>query len=61
MDKSIISKTVLALALMAAGVGTTIAGSDVDKKIAHARGAAPAAIGAGATVVIDGGFTPSSV
>lgn len=54
MNKSIISKSVLTLALLAAGIGTGFAGGDVDKQIAHARAAAPAAIGAGATVVVNG-------
>lgn len=54
MNKNIITKSVLAVALLAAGIGTSIAGSDVDKLIAHARGAAPAAVGANATVVING-------
>jgi hypothetical protein len=42
------------LALLSAGIGTSLAGSDIDKKIAYARAAAPAAIGAGATVVVNG-------
>lgn len=54
MNRNMISKSVLSLALMAAGIGTSMAGSDTDKLIAHARAAAPAAIGAGATVVING-------
>jgi hypothetical protein len=54
MIKSIISKSILTLVLLAAGIGTSVAGSDKDKLIAHARAAAPAAIGAGATVVING-------
>lgn len=54
MNKSIITKTVLALVLLAAGISTGVAGSDVDKLIAHSRSAAPAAVGAGATVVING-------
>ncbi len=54
MNKSIIAKTVLTLALIAAGIGTGVAGDDVDKIVAHARAAAPASIGAGATVVING-------
>ena len=53
MNKSTISKTVLTLALLAAGIGTGIAGDGVDKQIAHARSAAPAAIGADATVVVN--------
>lgn len=54
MNKRIIAKTVLTLAFLAAGIGTGVAGDDVDKLVAHARAAAPAAIGAGATVVING-------
>lgn len=54
MNKSIISKSVLTLALFAAGIGTSVADGDVDQLIAHARAAAPAAVGAGATVVING-------
>jgi len=54
VNKNIISRSVLTLALMAAGIGNGVAGSDQEKLIAHARAAAPAAIGAGATVVING-------
>jgi hypothetical protein len=54
MNKSIISKAVLALAMLAVGIGTGFAGSDKDKKIAHARSAGPVAISADATVMIDG-------
>lgn len=54
MNKSIISKSVLALALLAAGVGTGIAGDETKKLIAHARAAAPVAVSADATIVIDG-------
>jgi hypothetical protein len=54
MSKNIISKTVLATALMVAGIGSGMADGDLDKQIAHARAAAPAAIGAGATVVVNG-------
>jgi len=54
MNKNIISKSVLALALLAAGISTAMAGDDTDKLIAHARSAAPAAVGADATVVIGG-------
>lgn len=54
MNKSIISKSVITLALLAVGIGTSVAGSDKDKLIAHARSAAPVSVGAGATVVIDG-------
>ncbi len=54
MFNSLISKSVAAIALLSAGIGTAIAGSDVEKLIAHSRAAAPAAIGANATVVING-------
>ena len=54
MNKSIISRSVLTLALLTAGIGTGVAGSDKDKLIAHARAAAPVSVGAGATVVING-------
>lgn len=54
MNKKIISKFILTLALIATGMSTAVAGDDVDKLIAHARAAAPAAVGADATVVIGG-------
>ena len=54
MTRSIISKTVLTLLMLIAGIGTGMADDDLDKLVAHARGAAPAAIGAGATVVVNG-------
>lgn len=54
MNRSVIVKTVLAAALIAAGIGTGMAGDDVKKRIAHARSAAPDAVSAKATVVIDG-------
>ena len=54
MNIRIISNTVLTLAVMTAGMGTVGAGDDVEKLIAHSRAAAPAVIGAGATVVING-------
>jgi hypothetical protein len=54
MNKRIISNSILALALLTAGIGTSVAGGAKDKLIAHARAAAPVAIGAGATVVING-------
>jgi len=54
MNKNIIAKSALALALLAAGMSTAMAGDETDKLIAHARSAAPAAIGAKATVVIKG-------
>ncbi len=54
MHKNIISKLVLSLALIATGMGISVAGDVEEKLIAHARSAAPAAIGAGATIVING-------
>lgn len=54
MDKNIFSKAVLTLALLAAGIGCTVADEDIDKLIAHARAAAPAAVSADATIVING-------
>jgi len=54
MNRRIFSKAVLAVALLAAGIGTGVAGDDVDKLVAHARAAAPAAIGGSAAVVING-------
>jgi hypothetical protein len=54
MINSLISKSVLAMAVFTAGIGTSIAGDDVEKLIAHSRAAAPAAIGSHATVVVNG-------
>jgi hypothetical protein len=54
MNINIVSKSVLTLAFLAAGIGTSVAGSDVDKLIAHSRTAAPTAVSADATIVING-------
>jgi hypothetical protein len=54
MKGNIFSGRVLALALAVAGISTAVAGDDLDKKIAQARAAAPTAIGADATIVING-------
>lgn len=54
MNKSIISKTVLTMALATAGIGTSMADSDIDKQIAYARSAAPAAVSADATIMVNG-------
>ena len=54
MNRNITSEAVLALALLATGIGCTVANDDVDKLIAHSRAAAPAAISADATIVING-------
>lgn len=54
MNKKTIFNTVLALTLLAAASGTAIAAHHEEGLIAHARSAAPAAIGDNATVVIKG-------
>jgi hypothetical protein len=54
MIKSIILKSIFGVVLLAAGMGNSMAGSDKEELIAHARAAAPVSIGAGATVVING-------
>jgi hypothetical protein len=54
MNRSIISKFVLILVMLTAGIGTSIAGDKHAKMIAHARSAAPAAVSADATIVING-------
>jgi hypothetical protein len=52
MNKKTIYGSVLALALTAPGIA--IADGHVDKLIAHARSAAPAAVSADATIVVNG-------
>ena len=54
MNMKVITKSILTIIMLAAGMGTSVAGSDIDKQVAHARAAAPASIGAGATIVING-------
>lgn len=54
LNGRLFTKTVLVSALLAAGMGSSFADGDLDKRIAHARAAAPQAIGAGATIVVDG-------
>lgn len=54
MIKSIFATSIMSLAVLAAGTSPALAGGEKDKLIAHARAAAPAAIGAGATIVING-------
>jgi hypothetical protein len=54
MLKYVTDKLVIMLALLLAGLGTAVAGEDVDKLIAYARSAAPAAVSADATVVVNG-------
>ena len=53
MNKSVLKKTVLAMAVLAAGTGISSAGG-IEKQIAHARAAAPAAVSADATIVVNG-------
>jgi len=53
MKKTIIQKTVLAMAVLAAGTGISYAG-DIDKQIARARAAAPTAVSADATIMVNG-------
>ncbi len=54
MNKNTISKSTLALALIATGIGCAGASDETERLIAHARSAAPAAVSADATVVIGG-------
>jgi hypothetical protein len=54
MNKNNICRTVLWLVLTTVGFGTAVADDEVDKLVAHARAAAPAAISADATIVIGG-------
>jgi len=54
MNKNYIAKSIFALAVIAVGSGTAVAGGDTDKLIAQARAAAPAAVSANATIVING-------
>ncbi|MGA9575428.1 MAG: hypothetical protein WBS20_15920 [Lysobacterales bacterium] len=54
MSKSMISKSALVTAMLAVSVGSLHADGDLESQIAHARAAAPMAIGADATIVVDG-------
>jgi hypothetical protein len=54
MSKSKISRSVLAAAMLLTAAGNLYAESDLERQVAHARAAAPAAIGAGATIVVNG-------
>ena len=54
MLKSLSAKIVLAAAVFLMIVGVSYAGTNLDKEIALARSAAPAAISANATIIIDG-------
>jgi len=48
------AKIMLATALMTAGIGSSFADGELDGRIARARAAAPEAVSAGATIVVDG-------
>ncbi len=54
MNISKVIKSVSAFMLLVAGIGTSVAGSDVAKLIAHSRAAAPTAVSADATIVVNG-------
>jgi len=54
MARKTVLKILSALAILAAGAGTSFAGDDAAKTIAHARSAAPASVSADATVVSAG-------
>ena len=54
MKTKTISRSILALTLIAAGIGCAGADDATDKMIAHARAAAPGDVGANATIVING-------
>ena len=54
MNRIIILKPVLVLVLLIVGIGTSVAGDKHAKLVAHARSAAPAAVSADATIVING-------
>ena len=54
MNKNTISKSTLALALIATGIGCAGASDETERLIAHARSAAPDAVSADATIVIGG-------
>ncbi len=54
MNKNMTSKSVLALALLVTGIGCTVADDGVDKLVALARSAAPAAVSDNATIVVNG-------
>ena len=54
MNRSNLSTTALATALLLAAAGNLYAETDLERQVAHARAAAPASIGAGATIVVNG-------
>jgi len=53
LKKNTLSKFILTLAFIGVGFGTACAGDDLEKQIAQARSAAPAAVGADATIVVN--------
>jgi len=54
MSGKLISISMLATAFVVAGTGSSFADGDLDKRVAHARTAAPEAVSADATIVVDG-------
>jgi len=54
LSEKSITGSVLAAALFAGGSGGVFASGDLDKRVAHARAAAPKAVSADATIVVDG-------
>ena len=54
MNNSYIAKSIFTLAVVVMGCGTAAADGDTDKLIAQARAAAPVAVSADATIVING-------
>lgn len=54
LNGKLISRSALVMTLVATGIGSSFADGDLDKRIAHARAAAPKAVSADATVVVDG-------
>jgi hypothetical protein len=54
VNNNYIAKSIFALAIVAMGSGIAAADGDTDKLVAQARAAAPAAVSANATIVING-------
>jgi len=54
LNGKVMTKSVLVTVLLAAASGSSFADGDLDNKIAHARAAAPQAVSADATIVVDG-------
>lgn len=54
LNDKLMRRSLLVTTLLAAGIGNSFADGDLDKRIAHARAAAPKAVSADATIVVDG-------